>query len=103
MQARAAPLRPTRRGERLRVAGGAPPVRSTLRGRADRPLTRRAAAKSPEAPPPTWPPPKPTERRRAGEPLLWGTGLRKSHDGERVQFSGLDLTLDRGMKMAVVG
>jgi ATPase subunit of ABC transporter with duplicated ATPase domains len=62
-----------------------------------------AAAKSPEAAPPAWPPPKLAERRRAGEPLLWGTGLRKSHDGERVQFAALDLTVEKGIKTAVVG
>jgi hypothetical protein len=29
--------------------------------------------------------------------------MRKSHDGERVQFGGLDLTLEKGTKLAVVG
>ncbi len=32
-----------------------------------------------------------------------GTGMRKSHDGDRVQFDALDLTLEKSMKMAVVG
>ncbi len=29
--------------------------------------------------------------------------MRKSHDGERVQFDGVDVTLEKSMKMAVVG
>jgi hypothetical protein len=29
--------------------------------------------------------------------------MRKSHDGDRVQFDALDLTLEKSMKMAVVG
>jgi hypothetical protein len=93
--------RPAPRGRRLRVFNGAP-CSLVCAGLAHDAASARAA-KSPEAAPPAWPPPKPAERRRAGEPLLWGTGLRKSHDGERVQFAGLDLTLERGTKTAVVG
>ena len=34
---------------------------------------------------------------------LQANDLRKSHDGERVQFSGLNFTLERGQKVALVG
>ena len=93
--------RPALRGRRLRVSSGAPCSPACARLAPD--AARPCAAKSPEAAPPAWPPPKPAERRRGGEPLLWGAGLRKSHDGERVQFAGLDVTLERGTKTAVVG
>jgi ATPase subunit of ABC transporter with duplicated ATPase domains len=36
-------------------------------------------------------------------PLLWATGISKSHDGQRVQFSGLDFALAEGARWAVVG
>jgi hypothetical protein len=117
----------------LHVAAGAWLVPALVGfGVLKRTLLVRRAAKAPARPqdaPPTWPPPKPAERAKREQPLLWvrgrawrclpwrtrdalaltlarvtqGTNMRKSHDGERVQFDALDLTLEKAVKMAVVG
>lgn len=39
----------------------------------------------------------------AGERLLWAEGISKSHDGERVQFRNVSLTIHRGMKLGCIG
>ena len=41
---------------------------------------------------------RPPPARKAGDPVLWGVGITKSHDGERLQFKDLDVTLERGSK-----
>lgn len=83
-----------------------PPLRGGLVVRAAKQAKGGGArpAKPPAAPPaPSWPPAKAEPARRPGQPLLWATALSKSHDGERQQFSGLELALERGSVVAVVG
>lgn len=52
---------------------------------------------------PTWPAAKTAAAAPRTQPLLWATQLKKSHDGLRVQFSGLDFVLAAGSRWAVVG
>lgn len=50
--------------------------------------------------------PRPRSNRRLCtmcERLLWAEGLSKSYDGDRVQFSNIDVSIARGAKIAILG
>ena len=44
-----------------------------------------------------------SKKRKQVEPLLVVEGVSKSHDGQRILFEGLDFTVARGDRLALVG